>query len=232
MADMNSERQQRAEALIRELRRDFRETASSTGIPGPDPRLLETLRRVPRDAFVEDLQAAHAWENRALPIGHGQTISQPFVVALMTQLLELTPDSRVLEIGTGSGYQAAVLAEMAGEVHTVEVVPELAELAAQRLARLGYRNVQVHGGNGRLGWPEAAPFDAILVAAGSADIPPALVQQLGTGGRLVIPLASHWAGQDLVLATKDAEGALQQRNVLAVMFVPLVGGGETGADVG
>lgn len=232
MADRSSDRQQRIEALIHELIRDFRQTASSTGTGIPDPQLLEALRKVPRDAFVEGPDAASAWDNRALPIGHGQTISQPFVVALMTQLLELTPQSRVLEIGTGSGYQAAVLAELAGEVYSVEYVPELAEVAARRLNDLGYRNVQVRSGDGREGWPEAAPFDGILVAAGAAEIPPALVQQLRVGGRLVIPIDADWAGQNLILGTRQQDGTLSQQRVLAVMFVPLVGGGTTGSGAG
>ncbi len=232
MADRNSDRQRRIEALINQLIRDFRETASSTGTGIPDPRLLEAVRKVPRDAFVEGPDVTAAWDNRALPIGHGQTISQPFVVALMTQLLELTPQSRVLEIGTGSGYQAAVLAELAGEVYSVEYVPELAEVAAQRLNDLGYRNVQVRSGDGREGWSEAAPFDGVLVTAGAAEIPPALIQQVRVGGRLVIPIDAPWAGQDLILGTKQEDGSLSQQRVLAVMFVPLVGGETTGTGAG
>jgi protein-L-isoaspartate(D-aspartate) O-methyltransferase len=213
----------RVEALLRTLLRDFRETAPTTGLEAPDPRVLEAMRRVPRDRFVPGTGAVHAWENRPLPIGYGQTISQPFIVALMTQLLNLEPDSRVLEIGTGSGYQAAVLAELAAEVFSIEVVPELALSAARRLKDLGYRNVKVRSGNGREGWPEAAPFDAVIVTAGAEDIPPALVEQLVPGGRLVIPMDSRWAGQDLVRAVRQNDGSLRRQTVLSVMFVPLIG---------
>ena len=217
----------RVEALLQTLLRDFRETASTTGLEAPDSRVLEAMRRVPRDRFVPGTGAIHAWENRPLPIGYGQTISQPFIVALMTQLLELDANSRVLEIGTGSGYQAAILAELAGEVFSVEVVPELARSAAGRLEELGYRNVKVRSGNGREGWPEAAPFDAVIVTAGAEDIPPALVEQLAPGGRLVIPVESRWAGQNLVLAVRESDGNLRKRTVLSVMFVPLIGTGPT-----
>ena len=224
MAGMSDEDEGRVEALIHDIVRDFRETAHTTGVSAPDPRLVEALRTVPRNEFVPGSAARSAWENRALPIGHGQTISQPFVVALMTQLLELTPESRVLEIGTGSGYQAAILAELAGEVFSIEVVPELAEAASSVLERLGYRNVQVRAGNGRDGWPDAAPFDAIIVTAGADEIPPALVQQLRTGGRLVIPVDAQWTGQDLFVAVKQEDGSLKKRRALSVIFVPLIGG--------
>jgi protein-L-isoaspartate(D-aspartate) O-methyltransferase len=220
---MRRERQARIDTLIQNVVREFEETARATGVRAPDTALVDVLRRVPRDEFVLDSGADYAWENRALPIGHGQTISQPFVVALMTQLLELQPDSRVLEIGTGSGYQAAILAELAGEVFSIEVVPELASQAASRLARLGYRNVQVRTGNGRDGWPEAAPFDAVIVTAGADSIPPALVEQLRTGGRLIIPVDKGW-GQDLRACVKEEDGRLRERSVLPVIFVPLVGG--------
>ena len=224
MADMTDEEERRVEALIQDIVRDFRETAHMTGVRVPDPRLLDAVRRVPRNEFVPGSAARSAWENRALPIGHGQTISQPFVVALMTQLLELTPESRVLEIGTGSGYQAAILAELAGEVFSIEVVPELAEAASFVLERLGYRNVQVRAGDGRDGWPDAAPFDAIIVTAGADEIPPALVEQLRTGGRLVIPVDAQWTGQDLFVAVKQEDGSLKKRRALSVIFVPLIHG--------
>lgn len=216
--------QEKADALIRDVERDFRETAYTTGVKAPEPRLVEAMRAVSRREFVPDTAARNAWENRALPIGHGQTISQPFVVALMTQLLELTPESRVLEIGTGSGYQAAILGELAAEVFSIEVVPELAETAAARLERLGYRNIHVRAGNGRDGWPEAAPFDAVIVTAGADAIPPALVEQLRTGGRLVIPVDAQWPGQDLIVGVKRSDGTLSERRALSVIFVPLIGG--------
>ena len=220
---MSAEHERNIETLIRAVVRDFRETARTTGIAVADPELIDALRRVPRDKFVPDSGSGHAWDNRALPIGHGQTISQPFVVALMTQLLELQPGHRVLEIGTGSGYQAAILAELAEEVYSIEVVPELAAAASARLDRFGYRNVRVRTGNGRDGWPEAAPFDAVIVTAGADSIPKALVEQLRTGGRLVIPVDTGW-GQDLRVCVKEEDGSLRERSVLPVIFVPLVGG--------
>lgn len=228
MEGINGEGGYGVEALIATVVRDFRETARNTGVDAPDPRLIEVLRRVPRDEFVPDSVLLYAWENRALPIGHGQTISQPFVVALMTQLLELTPGSRVLEIGTGSGYQAAILAGLAAEVFSIEVVPELARDAADRLERLGYHNVHVRAGNGRAGWAEEAPFDAVIVTAGAEDIPPALVEQLRTGGRIVIPVDAHWTGQDLIVGVKRQDGGLEKRKALSVIFVPLIGGGKHG----
>ncbi|MFO8152267.1 protein-L-isoaspartate(D-aspartate) O-methyltransferase [Thioalkalivibrio sp.] len=222
---MTEQREQRIENLVRSVVREFQETARMTGVAAADPAVLDAFRRVPRDEFVPDAGTGQAWEDRALPIGHGQTISQPFVVVLMTQLLELQPDTRVLEIGTGSGYQAALLAELAGEVYSIEVVPELAAAAASRLQRLGYQNVQVRTGNGRDGWPEAAPFDAVIVTAGADSIPPALVEQLRIGGRLVIPVDTRWAGQDLLVCVKQEDGSLSERRALSVIFVPLVGRG-------
>jgi protein-L-isoaspartate(D-aspartate) O-methyltransferase len=220
---MDSKRSKYIQALIDNVERDFRETAGSTGFSAPDARLVEALRRVPRDRFVPERNLDMAWANTALPIGHGQTISQPFVVALMTQLLQLTPESRVLEVGTGSGYQAALLGELAGEVYTIEVVPELAVRAETLLRELGYGNIHVRSGNGRLGWPEEAPFDAVIVTAAAEQIPPALVEQLRPGGRLVIPVDTGWYGQDLVLGVRGEDGGLETRSVLAVVFVPLVG---------
>ncbi|OOG24148.1 protein-L-isoaspartate O-methyltransferase [Thioalkalivibrio denitrificans] len=220
---MNDKRSQYVQSLIKTLKRDFRETAGSTGIEAPDERVLEAIRKVPRDRFVPDRDMGMAWENTALSIGYGQTISQPFVVALMTQLLELTPESRVLEIGTGSGYQTALLGELAGEVYSIEVVPELAAQAETRLRELGYDNIRVRSGNGRRGWPDAAPFDAVIVTAAAEDIPPALVEQLRPGGRIVIPVDTGWYGQDLLLGIRTEDGQLDTRSVLPVVFVPLVG---------
>lgn len=220
---MDTKRSKYIQALLDNVERDFRETAGSTGVSAPDARLVEALRRVPRDRFVPERNLDMAWANTALPIGHGQTISQPFVVALMTQLLQLTPESRVLEVGTGSGYQAALLGELAGEVYTIEVVPELAVRAETLLRELGYGNIHVRSGNGRLGWPEEAPFDAVIVTAAAEQIPPALVEQLRPGGRLVIPVDTGWYGQDLVLGVRGEDGGLETRSVLSVVFVPLVG---------
>ena len=186
-----------------------------------DQRILDAMRRVERHLFVPSEFRDQAYEDYPLPIGEGQTISQPYIVALMTSLLEVDEDARVLEIGTGCGYQAAVLAELVAEVHTVEILPELAEEAEERLARLGYKNVHVHRADGHLGWPEAAPYDGILVTAAPLEIPPALIEQLRMGARLVIPVGGFF--QDLMLVTCRPDG-IRKRNVTAVRFVPMTGG--------
>lgn len=185
------------------------------------PRLLEVLSRVPRHLFVPPDLAGHAYEDRALAIGHAQTISQPYMVAAMTEGLELAGAERVLEIGTGSGYQAAVLAELAREVITVEKNESLAETARERLARLGYGRIQVVLGDGTLGWPRGAPFDAILVAAAAPAVPPPLVQQLAEGGRLVLPVGSA-EKQMLERIRKSADRAREEK-LFACQFVPLRG---------
>lgn len=210
--------------LLRRIRGDYQATAATTGLEAPSPGVEAALRRVPRERFIPEDLAHRAWENTALPIGFGQTISQPFIVALMTDLLALDKDSRVLEVGTGCGYQTAVLAEMAAQVHTIEVVPELARAARERLEALGYNRVQTRVGDGRAGWPEAAPFDAILVTAAAPEIPPALPEQLRPGGHLVLPVDSGWQAQDLWVVTRAQDGDLQRRKVLGVRFVPLVPG--------
>ena len=186
-----------------------------------DGRVLDAMATVPRHRFVPEGQVEQAYENRPLPIGRGQTISQPYIVAFMTDLLKVRKGDRVLEVGTGSGYQAAVLARIAGKVYTIEIVKSLAEEAGERLARLGYANVEVRAGDGYAGWPEAAPFDAIMVTAGAPHVPPALVQQLKPGGRLVIPVGPASAVQSLTLVEKRADGSVTQRDVLPVRFVPL-----------
>lgn len=213
----------RVEALIREIERDVAETAGTTGRSRLSPAVLRALRAVPRHNFVPNDAERAAYLNLALGIGYGQTISQPFVVALMTDLLDLTPNARVLEIGTGSGYQAAVLAQIAREVYSVEIIPELAEAARQRFRRLGYRNIAVRTGDGRDGWPEHAPYDAAIVTAASPDIPPALLAQLRVGGRLVMPLGEPTGVQELTLVVKGEQGIEQLRPMLSVVFVPLVG---------
>ncbi|NPA92447.1 MAG: protein-L-isoaspartate(D-aspartate) O-methyltransferase [Chloroflexi bacterium] len=186
-----------------------------------DPRVLEAMRRVPRHLFVPEAYRSSAYEDHPLPIGHGQTISQPFIVAYMTELLDLPPDAKVLEIGTGSGYQAAVLAHLAREVHTIERFPALAEAAQRRLEALGLDNVTVHVGDGSHGLPEHAPFDGILVAAAAPEVPVALLAQLVEGGHLVIPVGARGM-QRLERWTRRADGF--HREVLdAVAFVPLIG---------
>lgn len=190
-----------------------------------DPRVLAALERVPRHAFVPAALAGVAYANRPLPIGSEQTISQPYVVAAMTEALELEPDSKVLEIGTGSGYQAAVLAELTPRVFTIEILPELAQGAEITLACLGYGDVRVRLGDGWLGWPSEAPFDRILLTAAPEELPPALLEQLAPGGRLVAPIGPQGAVQDLRLVTKDHEGRLTTRSLGPVRFVPMTGGG-------
>jgi protein-L-isoaspartate(D-aspartate) O-methyltransferase len=185
-----------------------------------DERVLAAIARVPRDRFVPEEHRAFAWDDRALPIGLGQTISQPYVVAFMTEKLELKGGERVLEVGTGSGYQAAILAELGAEVWSVEIVPELVERARTILAELGYTRVHVAGGDGYLGFPSAAPFDAVLAAAAPSHIPPPLLDQLAVGGRLVMPVGT--ALQELQLVTKRDDG-LVIKNVLPVRFVPMTG---------
>jgi protein-L-isoaspartate(D-aspartate) O-methyltransferase len=186
-----------------------------------DPRVLAAMARVPRHAFVDPGNRSRAYEDTPLSIGHGQTISQPYIVGLMTQLLELKGKERVLEVGTGSGYQAAVLAEVAAEVFTIEIVEPLARGAAERLKALGYDRVSVRAGDGYAGWPEKAPFDGVLVTAAADHIPQALLDQLAEGGRLVMPVGAAADLQRLVLAEKRG-GAIHTRLVADVRFVPLV----------
>jgi protein-L-isoaspartate(D-aspartate) O-methyltransferase len=185
-----------------------------------DERVLAAMRAVPRHRFVPESEAARAYADRPLSIGHGQTISQPFVVAFMTQALALSGDERVLDIGTGSGYQAAVLAVLAREVWSIEIVAPLAESARERLLDLGYDNVHVRCGDGYAGWPEEAPFDAILVAAAPDHVPQPLLDQLALGGRMILPVGKD--EQDLVLLRRT-EGGLVREEVLPVRFVPMTG---------
>lgn len=192
-----------------------------------DAAVLDAMREVPRHLFVPVELRDHAYENRPLPIGEDQTISQPYIVALMTELLELRPDSKVLEIGTGSGYQAAVLAELCHHVYTIEILEPLATRAAATLQQLGYEGVHVRAGDGYLGWPEAAPFDGILVTCAPEQVPTPLREQLAEGGRLVIPVGPS-GNQELVVVVKEA-GELVQRAVIPVRFVPMTGPGVEGA---
>jgi protein-L-isoaspartate(D-aspartate) O-methyltransferase len=186
-----------------------------------DAKVLKVIGQVPRHLFVPQAIRGRAYDDTPLPIGYDVTISQPFIVALMTDVLEVEPTHRVLEVGAGSGYQAAVLAPLAGHVYTIEIIEPLANQAAARLKSLGYDNVTVRAGDGYAGWPEHAPFDRIIVTAGATKIPPALIAQLKPGGRLVIPVGPNSARQALMLVTKDAQGRVRQRNVMPVSFVPL-----------
>lgn len=185
-----------------------------------DSRVLEAMRRVPRHRFVPASQTQFAYEDRPLPIGQNQTISQPYIVAYMTEAADISANEKVLEIGTGSGYQAAILGEMAREVYTIEIIPELAEEARRVLGELGYRNVQTRTGNGYAGWPERAPFDAILVTAAPEQIPQALIEQLAVGGRMVIPVGR--GEQEMVIITKTERGVVERRTI-PVRFVPMTG---------
>lgn len=203
-------------------------TATLTRLTGDagsfDARVMRVLGKVPRHEFVPAHQIAAAYENRPLPIGHGQTISQPYIVALMTNLLQLGPDDRVLEVGTGSGYQAAVLAELAAQVFTIEIIKPLGEQAKRRFTRLRYTNIDTRIGDGYYGWEQHAPFDGIIVTAASSHVPPPLIEQLKPGGRMVIPVGSHFLVQHLLLVTKKAAGSITTRQILPVRFVPLTGG--------
>jgi len=213
-------------SLSRRSREDARERMLERHLRARDirdERVLAAMRRVPRERFVDEGSQAHAYDDAPLPIGEGQAISQPYIVALMAQAARIGLDDRVLEVGTGSGYAAAVLAELAGRVDSVERHASLARSAAARLAGLGYRRVEVHQGDGSLGWPGAAPFDAIVVAAAAPMLPPALRGQLEVGGRLVIPIGASPGGQRLYRITRRAVGPDQVEDLGEVVFVPLVG---------
>lgn len=209
--------------MIGRIEDEARFTARWTGRATLAPAVLAALRKVRRDAFVSRGDESRAYLNAPLPIGHGQTISQPFIVALMTDLLDLHRHDNVLEVGTGSGYQAAVLAELADSVASIEVIPPLAQHAAQMLHTQGYTGIALRTGNGALGWPERAPFDGIIVTAAARAVPPALVEQLAPGGRMVIPVGKPDGEQELRLLTKDKRGGIAERTVLSVAFVPLTG---------
>jgi protein-L-isoaspartate(D-aspartate) O-methyltransferase len=211
------------EAMLDEIRRSVKEAASYTGRDTLRESTLTALAAVPREAFVPQEQRPMAHLNRPLPIGEGQTISQPLIVALMTDLLEPEPDHVVLEVGTGSGYQAAVLGQLVKQVYSIEIIPALAERARTALAALDYHNITLRVGDGYAGWPEHAPFDGIIVTAAPEEIPPPLLEQLKPGGRLVMPVGPRHGFQQLLLVEKSASGDVTERSVLPVAFVPLTG---------
>ncbi len=217
---MKFERQRRQ--MIADIESGVAVTRKMLGKDRLDKRVMAAIRQVPREKFVPpDLRHA-AFRDGALPVGHGQTISQPYIVALMTDMLELTADSIVLEIGTGTGYQAAILACLARQVYSIERIPELAQAAQLRLKGMGYYNVETRCGDGYQGWPEMAPFDGILVTAAAPFIPPALLEQLKSGGRMAIPIGMPSMHQELMLVTKNQRGETHSRSLLGVAFVPLV----------
>jgi protein-L-isoaspartate(D-aspartate) O-methyltransferase len=211
---------QRAEMLA-DIAATARATASETSRPRFSDRVMAAMGRVPRHRLVPPEQVAYAYENRPLPIGHGQTISQPYIVALMTDLLDPKPTDVVLEIGTGSGYQAAVLAELVAKVYTIEIVAPVGKHAEAQLAALGYRNVAVRIGDGYNGWPEAAPFDGIVVTAAAPYVPQPLIDQLKPGGRLIIPVGAQWQVQELLVIEKRTDGSTATKRTIPVRFVPL-----------
>lgn len=223
MAPMDDREIERAKArLLDEIEADARQSASWTGRSRFSPAVMAAMSRVPRHAFMAEDERDAAYVNRPRSIGYGQTISQPFIVALMTDLLDLRPDDRVLEIGTGSGYQTAVLAEIAADVQSIETIAPLAETARVRLAGLGYANVTVIDGDGWLGLPAKAPFDAIIVTAAPERIPEALVGQLAPGGRMVVPVGRVHRAQMLRRIVRQADGTISDQSLLPVAFVPLV----------
>lgn len=216
-SDLTGSSQQSEEEFATQ-RRKLVETLKSQGLKSRT--VLDALLKVPRHKFVPASHRNRAYENRALPIAHDQTISQPYIVGYMTEAADIAPGDRVLEIGTGSGYQAAVLAELAKEVYSIEIVPALADSARNLLSELGYKNVQVKTGNGYLGWPEHAPFDAILVTAAPDEVPQALVDQLAVGGTMVVPVGTGY--QQMVIITRNQSGIVERRTI-PVAFVPMVG---------
>jgi protein-L-isoaspartate(D-aspartate) O-methyltransferase len=207
--------------MVRDIAAMARATASETSRASFAERVMAAMGKVPRHRLVPPNQVPFAYENRPLPIGHGQTISQPYIVALMTDLIEPKTDHVVLEVGTGSGYQAAILAELVAKVYTIEIVEPVGTRAAADLAALGYKNVITRIGDGYNGWPEAAPFDGILVTAAAPHVPQPLVDQLKPGGRLVIPVGGDWGGQDLLVLEKTPQGATTTKRTIPVRFVPL-----------
>lgn len=223
MKPENKEKRQHSafRAYVSERKRMVSTQIKARGIR--DPQVLNALETVPRHAFIPSNLQTRAHADGPLPIAHGQTISQPYIVAFMTEALALEPNDRVLEIGTGSGYQAAVCAEIAQHVYTIEIIEGLAETATKRLQELGYKNITVKAGDGFYGWPEQAPFDAIIGTAAAGRIPPPLLEQLKPGARMIIPKETRMGFQSLILITKDAEGKIVQKNVLPVRFVPMTG---------
>ena len=209
--------------LVDIIEQDVRDTSLYLDKEALDPRVMMAMGKVPRHEFVPAIQRHRAYTNRPLPIGYGQTISQPYIVALMSDLIKPQAGDKVLELGTGSGYQAAILAELTGQVYSIEIIEALGKQADERLSRLGYDNITLRIGDGYYGWEEHAPFDAIVVTAAASHVPPPLVAQLKPGGRMIIPVGSRFLTQQLVLIEKEPGGQLITRQILPVKFVPLTG---------
>lgn len=209
--------------MLNDIDREIELTRHLIGKDELDTRVMAAMTRVPRHEFVPGFLRYLAYNNGPAPIGSGQTISQPYIVALMTDLLNTRPTDVILEVGTGSGYQAAVLSQLVARVYTLEIIEILAAKAGERLRRLGYDNVVVHHGNGYYGWPEHAPYDGIIVTAAAPRIPQALIEQLRAGARLVIPVGPPYSYQELMLLEKKADGEIDSRKILGVSFVPLTG---------
>jgi len=208
--------------MLDDIRAEISYTQQLTGKSSFSEAVMEAMAVVPREQFVPDDLRRSAFNDGPLPIGYGQTISQPYIVALMTELLQLDPEDKVLEIGTGSGYQTAVLSRLCQSVYSMDIVSELVDAAAVRLEKLGYGNVNVRVGNGYHGWPEHAPYDGIIVTAAAPYIPDSLVEQLKPGGKLVIPVGQQFMAQQLICIEKDLDGSIHERSVLRVAFVPMV----------
>jgi protein-L-isoaspartate(D-aspartate) O-methyltransferase len=211
------------QGMLSDIRAEASYACRMTGLDHLDDHVLAAMGRVPRQRFVNKSFRSHAFENSPLPIGKGQTISQPFIVALMTDLIAPKRSDTILEVGTGSGYQTAVLAELVEHLYTIEIIPKLAQRSRRCLEKEGYSNISFLEGDGYYGWPDAAPFDAIMVTAAVEKIPQPLVDQLAPGGRLVLPVGKRRYSQDLILVKKDANGSLSKTRLLPVSFVPLSG---------
>ena len=213
----------RMKGMVAGIEREILYTREAIGRSAFDKRVMDAVKKVPRHKFVPRDMDAHAYDDRPLPIGEGQTISQPYMVALMTDLLAVDENDVVLEVGTGSGYQTAILAQLVKQVYSIEIIPTLRDHAAKLLQTMGYHNVEVRLGDGYLGWPEHAPYDAIIVTAAAMNIPPPLEDQLKPNGKLVIPVGLWGYSQELFLVEKDKDGKISHKSILPVAFVPLTG---------
>lgn len=215
--------EKKLQSMLDAIEGEVKITSGMIGKKNLSPKVMAAMSNTPREKFIPTSYVSHAYDNRPLPIGYDQTISQPYIVALMTDLLELEADDVVLEIGTGSGYQAAILSQLCRQVYSIEYVAELARMAKERLERLGYKNIETRAGNGYNGWLEHAPYDGIIVTAAAARIPESLIEQLKPGGRMVIPVGRQYMHQELMLVEKSNDEKIKQTEVLGVAFVPFKG---------